>query len=173
MKDAIIQVYTGNGKGKTTAATGLMVRALGQGFRVLLVRFLKPIDPLSGELSILQQQPKFDMLTAGLGGVYDCKNAGDFAADTLETFRAAREKIMTGEYDLVVLDEFNNVLHKNYLPLETGLELLRNRPAGTELVLTGRNAPAEVMELAGLVTNVEKVKHPYDEGLPARQGIEY
>jgi len=173
MKDTIIQVYTGNGKGKTTAATGLMVRALGQGLSVLLVRFLKPPEPLSGELEILQQQPKFELISAGLGGVYDRNAAADFVRDTTEIFRAASEKIRTGDYDLVVLDEFNNVLHKNYLPLEDGLELLRNRPAGTELVLTGRNAPAEVLELAKLVSQIEKIKHPFDEGIPARQGIEF
>lgn len=173
MRQAIIQVYTGDGKGKTTAATGLIVRALGQGMKVLLVRFLKPLDPPSGELDILQPQPNFELITAGLGGVYD-RNAGvDFARDAELTFLSAREKIMTGNYDLVVLDEFNNVLHKNYLPLENGLELLRNRPAGTELVLTGRNAPAEVVKLAQLVTRMEKVKHPFEDGLPARQGIEF
>jgi cob(I)alamin adenosyltransferase len=173
MQQAIIQVYTGNGKGKTTAATGLMVRALGQGMKVLLVRFLKPLDPPSGELKILQKQPNFDMLTAGLGGVYDRNDKADFAQDSEATFQVAREKIMTGLYDLVVLDEFNNILHKNYLPLADALNLLRNRPAGTELVLTGRNAPDEVLEMAQLVTRVEKVKHPFDEGIPARQGIEY
>lgn len=173
MKQAIIQIYTGDGKGKTTAATGLMVRALGQGMRVLLVRFLKPIDPPSGELKILQQQPNFELLAAGLGGVYDRNTAVDFAQDSAETFRVANEKIMTGDYDLVVLDEFNNVLHKNYLPLQDALDLLRNRPEKTELVLTGRNAPPEILELAQLVTRVEKIKHPFDQGIPARQGIEY
>jgi len=173
MKNSVIQIYTGDGKGKTTAATGLMVRALGQGMTVLLVRFLKPLDPPSGELSILQQQPKFEMITAGLGGVYDRNAAVDFAQDSARTFSAASEKIMTGDYDLVVLDEFNNVLHKNYLPLQEALDLLRNRPIGTELVLTGRNAPAEVIELAQLVSRVEKIKHPFDDGIPARQGIEF
>lgn len=173
MQQAIIQVYTGNGKGKTTAATGLMVRALGQGMKVLLVRFLKPLDPPSGELKILQQQLNFDMLTAGLGGVYDRNDKADFARDSAETFRAASEKIMTGDYDLVVLDEINNVLHKKYLSLADALDLLSNRPAGTELVLTGRNAPDEVLDLAQLVTRVEKVKHPFDDGIPARKGIEY
>jgi cob(I)alamin adenosyltransferase len=173
MMQAIIQVYTGDGKGKTTAATGLMVRALGQGMRVLLVRFLKPIDPPSGELKILQQQPNFDLLTAGLGGVYDRNAAVDLAQDSAETFRVATEKIMTVDYDLVVLDEFNNVLHKNYLPLQEALDFLHNRPEKTELVLTGRNAPLEILELAQLVTRVEKFKHPFDQGIPARQGIEY
>ncbi|PLX92882.1 MAG: cob(I)yrinic acid a,c-diamide adenosyltransferase [Desulfuromonas sp.] len=173
MKDAIIQVYTGEGKGKTTAATGLMVRALGQGMKVLLVRFLKPVDPPSGELEILQQQPNFTMVTAGLGGVYDRNVAADFARDSAETFRLARGKIMTEDYDLVVLDELNNVLHKNYLPLEDALDLLRNRPDGTEMVLTGRNAPPEVISLAHLVSRVEKDKHPFDGGLPARRGVEF
>ena len=173
MQKAIIQVYTGDGKGKTTAATGLMVRALGQGLKVLLVRFLKPLDPPSGELELLRKQPKFDMLTAGLGGVYDRNADVDFARDTADIFKLAREKIMDGDYDLVVLDEFNNVLHKNYLPLQQGLDLLRGRPTGTELVLTGRNAPDEVLELAKLVTRMEKVKHPFEDGLPARQGIEF
>lgn len=173
MEQAIIQVYTGDGKGKTTAATGLMVRALGQGKTVLLVRFLKPVEQPSGELDILMAQPNFSLLAADLGGVYDRHAAVDFARDAQRLFDQVRGKLAVESYDLVVLDEFNNVLSKGYVPIADGVEFLRQRPEGTELVLTGRNAPQEILDLASLVTSMQKQKHPYDDGLPARRGIEY
>ena len=173
MEQAIIQVYTGPGKGKTTAATGLIVRALGQGLKVLLVRFLKPVDPPSSELLILQQLPGLEIVSAGLGGIDARQRPDELRRNVSATFTAVRPKILSGDYDLVVLDEFNGVLHKGYLPLDQGLELLRQRPAGTELVLTGRNAPQEVLELADLVSVIEAYRHPFSAGLVARPGIEY
>lgn len=173
MEQAIIQVYTGPGKGKTTAATGLIIRALGQGFKVLLVRFLKPVDPPSSELLILQQLPGLEIVSAGLGGIDARRRPDELSRNVSETFVAVRPKVLSGDYDLVVLDEFNGVLHKGYLSLEMGLELLRQRPAGTELVLTGRNAPQEVLALADLVSQIEAYRHPFSEGLSARPGIEY
>lgn len=173
MKQTCLQVYTGPGKGKTTAATGLIVRALGQGFRVLLVRFLKSNSLPSGELNILVEQPKLEIITAGVGGVEARKRPNELRQNVSETFAAVRPKILSGDYDLVVLDEFNGVLHKEYLPLADGLELIDQRPANTELVLTGRNAPQEVIDRADLVTVLQAKKHPFEQGIAARPGIEY
>ncbi len=173
MEQAIIQVYTGPGKGKTTAAIGLIVRALGQGLTVLLVRFLKPLEPPSSELRILQQLPGIEIISAGLGGIAARHRPDQLSRNVSDTFTAVRPKILSGAYDLVVLDEFNAVLHKGYLPLEQGLQLLQQRPSGTELVLTGRNAPQEILDLADLVSVVDAYRHPFAAGLAARAGIEY
>lgn len=173
MQPTCLQVYTGPGKGKTTAATGLIVRALGQGFQVLLVRFLKSNSLPSSELELLEKQPQLEIITAGIGGVEGRMRPEELRQNVSETFAAVRPKILSGDYDLVVLDEFNGVLHHAYLPLADGLELLDQRPATTELVLTGRNAPPEVLERADLVTVMQLEKHPFEQGIPARPGIEY
>jgi len=173
MKQTCLQVYTGPGKGKTTAATGLIVRALGQGFRVLLVRFLKSNSLPSSELEILRQQPNLEIITAGVGGVEARKRPDELRQNVEETFAAVKPKILSGNYDVVVLDEFNGVLHHKYLSLVDGLLLLDQRPVNTELVLTGRNAPQEVIDRADLVTVMEAEKHPFEQGIPARPGIEY
>jgi cob(I)alamin adenosyltransferase len=173
MKQTCLQVYTGPGKGKTTAATGLIVRALGQGFKVLLVRFLKSDSLPSSELEILKQQSKLEIITAGVGGVEARKRPEELRKNVTDTFMVVKPLILSGDYDLVVLDEFNGVLHQQYLPLEDGLALLDQRPANTELVLTGRNAPPEVRQRAELVTEMLAEKHPFEQGIPARPGIEY
>ena len=173
MQHGLIQIYTGPGKGKTTAATGLLVRALGQGFKVLLVRFLKSESLPSSELNILQGLPNLEIVTAGVGGVEARRRPDEIRQNVAETFAAVCPKIFSGDYDLVVLDEFNGVLANGYLPLADGLALLDQRPANTELVLTGRNAPEEVLQRADLVTVMQAAKHPFENGIPARPGIEY
>lgn len=172
MQQALIQVYTGEGKGKTTAATGLAVRALGQGLRVLLVRFLKPAEPVSGEVALLQTLTGIDILTSGVGVIGRRPDRDEVVRSVTETFAAACAQI-SGHYDLVIFDEINNALHRGYLPLATFLEYLDHRPEGVELVLTGRNAPPEVIARADLVTRMEKVCHPFDQGIAARRGIEF
>lgn len=173
MQQGLIQVYTGEGKGKTTAAVGLVVRALGQGLQVLMVRFLKPAEPPSGEIAFLQKVPGVEIHTSGLGILGGEPDREAVARSLRETFAAARRRIAAGGLDLVVLDEINNAVHRGYLPLAGVLDWLDARPAGVELVLTGRHAPAEILARAHLVTRMEKLKHPYDAGLPARRGIEY
>lgn len=173
MQQGLVQVYTGEGKGKTTAAVGLAVRALGQGLKVLLVRFLKPAEPSSGEIAFLQEVPGVEILTSGLGILGGESEREAVARSVRETFAAARRRIAAGGIDLAVLDEVNNALHRGYLPLEEVIDWLDARPAGCELVLTGRHAPAEILGRAHLVTRMEKLKHPYDTGLPARRGVEY
>ncbi len=172
VQQGLIQVYTGEGKGKTTAATGLAVRALGQGMRVLLVRFLKPVEPQSGEISFLQSVDGIDIISSGLGIIGRRPERQDVVRSVAEAFAEARGRLTSG-YDLVIFDEINNSLHRGYLPLDELLDLLDNRPAGVELVLTGRHAPQQVIERAHLVTRMEKVRHPYDQGIAARQGVEY
>jgi len=169
----LVQVYTGDGKGKTTAAVGLAVRALGQGLRVLLVRFLKPQEPASGEVAFLAAVPNLAILTSGLGILDPARDREAVVASVAATFARARQQAASGGFDLVILDEANNAVHRGYLPLAELLAFIDERPAGTELVLTGRNAPAAILARADLVTRMEKVKHPLDAGVPARRGMEY
>lgn len=173
MEQGFVQVYTGKGKGKTTAATGLIVRALGQGFRVLLVRFLKCDDDPTGELLFLNETKNLEIFSSGIGILKKPVDLEAVQKSVLETFVRARREILSGRWDLAVLDEINNVLAKKLLPLKEVLELITTRPPGVELVLTGRNAPAEILDKADLVTRMEKVKHPFDRGIGARRGIEY
>lgn len=172
-KRGLLQIYTGNGKGKTTAATGLVLRALGHGLRVLLVRFLKPADPASGELVILRQLGGVEILDAGLGVLGGQADPVAVAASVQQTFSAACARLASGEIDLAIFDELNNAVQRGVLPLEAVLDLCATRPAVTELVFTGRHAPPELLALADLVTEMTAVKHPLAQGIAARQGIEY
>jgi cob(I)alamin adenosyltransferase len=169
----LVQIYTGEGKGKTTAALGLIVRALGQGLRVLLVRLLKPVEPPSGELRFFQGCAGLEILSSGLGILGPAPDRVAVAASVEQAFAVARDKILAGGCDLAVFDELNNALHRHYLPLAAVLQLLDERPAGIEIVLTGRNAPPELIARADLVTSMEAVKHPFNQGIGARRGIEY
>ena len=173
MEKGFVQVYTGPGKGKTTAATGLIVRALGQGFKVLLVRFLKTSSDRSGELIFLKNAENLEIISSGIGILNGKTKPEEVRKSVEETFALAREKILGDAPDLVVLDEINNVLARGFLPLQEVLNLMETKPESVELVLTGRNAPEEIIEKADLVTRMEKVKHVFDCGIPARRGIEY
>ncbi len=169
----LVEIFTGPGKGKTTAATGLAVRALGQGLRVLLVRFLKPEEPVSGEIAVLERLPGMTIITAGVGVLGRKEAPATVKASVLAAFAQGRELILAGQIDLAVFDEINNVLHHGYLPVAEVLALINRRPAFVELVLTGRNAPPELLARADLVTRMESDRHPYQHGIPARRGIEY
>ena len=169
----LVQVYTGEGKGKTTAALGLAVRALGHGRRVLLVRFLKPGEPASGEVLFLQGVAGVEILTSGLGVLARSHDRQAVRESIAATFAEARRRILAGECDLAIFDEINNVLHRQLLSLDELLRLIAELPAPVELVLTGRNAPPELIECADLVTRMEKVKHPFEVGIGAREGIEF
>ena len=169
----MIQIYTGDGKGKTTAATGLALRALGHGQRVLLVRLLKPRVPESGELVILRQLAGIEILDAGVGVIDGMASADSVATSVAQIFAAAQARIASGEIALAIFDEINNALHRGALPLAAVLELCEQCPDSTELVFTGRHAPLELLERADLVTVMNAYKHPVQQGIPARLGIEY
>ena len=173
MKQGMVQIYTGDGKGKTTASAGLMTRALGQGLNVLLARFLKPPKPASGEILLLQDHPNMQIFSSEVGVFHDRNSDNEIIAGVRTCFDAACEVIMQGDIDLVVFDEMNGVLFKKYLPLDEVLSLIKDRPQGTELVFTGRNALPEMIEAADLVSRIDPVKHPYNSGIVARKGIEF
>jgi len=174
-KKGLIIVHTGPGKGKTTAALGLAFRAVGSGLKVLMVQFLKGSWHY-GELdtAALLGPDKIEIRPMGrgfvkLGGEID--PADRKAAE--EAWAFAREQILSGRYDLVILDEINYAVSYGLLPVAGVVETLSQKPEMVHVVLTGRNAPAEIVERADLVTEMREVKHPYQKGIAAQRGIEY
>jgi cob(I)alamin adenosyltransferase len=168
-----VQVYTGNGKGKTTAALGLAFRAAGRGFRTYFAQFLKA-QP-TGEIEAAQKLfPLITIEQFGREGFITVKDGPDDEdIDRARTGLArAREVMLSGEYRIVVLDEVNTAVHFKILPEQDVLGLIDQRPAAVELVLTGRYAPASFIRRADLVTEMTAVKHYYDQGVKAREGIE-
>ena len=173
MQKGLVHIYTGDGKGKTTAATGVIVRALGQGQKVLLARFLKPEKPVSGEIKLLGDNPNLTVLTAGIGIIDSMPPHEVVAKSVTDTFAEVKKLAMSGDYRLVVLDEINNAMHNGYIETGAVRRLVRERPSTMNMILTGRNAPEEIKELADLVTEMRKIKHPYDQGISARRGLEF
>ena len=173
-KKGLTIVFTGPGKGKTTAALGLAVRAVGSGLRVLMVQFIKGSWHY-GELDAVQAfGDRFVIRPMGkgfvkLGGEVDPEHRK--AAE--EAWSFARENILSGEYDMVILDEINYALSYGLLAVEPVLESLRAKPEMVHVVLTGRNAHPAIVEGADLVTEMREVKHPYQKGIDAQRGIEY
>jgi cob(I)alamin adenosyltransferase len=170
----LVQVFTGGGKGKTTAALGTVLRAAGHGLKIFIVFFIKG-QYTSGEFSTLSKLPNVKFASFGLRQFIYKNNEinPEEKAQAEAALAAAREAITGGNYDLVVLDEINIALDFNLIALEDVLQLIREKPSYVELILTGRNAPSRLIEMADLVTEMVKIKHPYDSGVKARCGIEY
>ena len=165
----LVQVYTGNGKGKTTAALGLAMRAMGQGFKVIMIQFLKGEE--SGEILFVEQYHPFEIVQINEGSCFQ-QSDNELRAIIGKTFSHAQETLMSGQYDMVILDEIFIATSKGLLPEEDILRLMRDKPYHVELVLTGRMAPPEIVREADLVTEMLMIKHPFTEGIGQRKGIE-
>ncbi|MEM2291432.1 MAG: cob(I)yrinic acid a,c-diamide adenosyltransferase [Candidatus Korarchaeum sp.] len=168
----MIHLYTGDGKGKTTAALGLALRNIGWGGRVLVVQFLKRTG--SGELNIAARLPELEIKQYGTGKFIDKGSVDErdleLAKDGLEEVKKA---LSSGKYTLVVLDEINVAVHLGLIEEREVIEVIKSRDPSTEVVLTGRYAPKSFYKLADYVTEFVKIKHPYDSGVRARRGIDY
>src|SRR5512135_1474297 len=168
-----VQVYTGNGKGKTTAALGLAFRAAGRGLRTYIAQFLKA-QP-SGETEAARKLGPFITIEQfgrkGFITVQDGPDDEDISR-AMTGLAKAREALTSGAYRIVVLDEINTAVHFKILPEPDVLALIDARPAAVELVLTGRYAPASFLDRADLVTEMKAIKHYFDKGVKAREGIE-
>jgi cob(I)alamin adenosyltransferase len=173
LKQGLIQVYTGDGKGKTTCALGLGFRAVGQGFKVFMVQFLKTEE--TGEVAAVRRlAPDFTIQSFGIPGFPRLTDPDPQTRDAAQqAFTLARQVILAGEHDLVILDEVNLSLTYGLVSLSEMLEVLRQRPAHVEVVLTGRGAPPELVEFADLVTEMRPLKHYFEAGIKARRGIEW
>lgn len=167
-----IHVYTGDGKGKTTAAFGLAMRARGKGLKVIIIQFLKGKGDFGEVLSARKLGIEIEQFGTGR-----MLSADGITEEDLKEALAALERsakvITSGLFDVVVLDEINVAVYFGLIPLKSVLETIRSRPATLELVLTGRHAPAELVAMADYVTNMTLIKHPYERGEEARPGIEY
>ncbi|MEW5921314.1 MAG: cob(I)yrinic acid a,c-diamide adenosyltransferase [Bacillota bacterium] len=172
-KKGLVLVYTGKGKGKTTAALGLALRAIGHGARVFMVQFKKG-DPNYGEIQAIRKYlPTFSVFQAGKNKMYEGILKEDDLTVTRDGFQIGKEALFSGKYNLCIFDEINVIMDYGLLPVSDVLEMLAQRPAHVDVVLTGRNAPAEIMETADLVSEVKEIKHHFKAGIKARPGIEF
>jgi cob(I)alamin adenosyltransferase len=173
-----IQVYTGNGKGKTTASLGLAMRALGRNWKVLIVMFTKGGDDY-GELNSFRElsveiSHNLKIVQAGLDRIIYRDNQNE--KDTEEITKGwdiAKKAIKNHEYQLIILDEANIAIDMGILDVDEVVDVLKNKPDEMEIVLTGRNAHPKIIEIAHLVSEIEPIKHYWDTGIAARKGIEY
>ena len=168
----LIQVYFGNGKGKTTAALGLALRAAGRGKEVLIIQFMKKWD--YGELHSIQLIPQITIKTFGTKDFVHKGKAKEI--DYQEAKKAFIEGVQaanSGQYDMIIFDELNVAIYFELLELQQVLDFLEEKPEEVEIIITGRNAPKEIIDKADLVTEMCEIKHPYQKGIQARIGIEY
>ncbi|MBU7009363.1 MAG: cob(I)yrinic acid a,c-diamide adenosyltransferase [Theionarchaea archaeon] len=171
MENALVQVYTGPGKGKTTAALGLAARAAGHGFKVYMIQFMKGrID--YGELKTAESIPNFEIKQFGRPEFVSKENPDpEDIKLAQEGFEHAQKIIFSKEYDMVILDEINVAMDFQLIPIQDVETLIKERPGTVELILTGRNCPPQIVKIADYVTEMLEIKHPYTEGTLARKGI--
>lgn len=175
-EEGLTLIYTGNGKGKTTAALGLAMRAAGRKQKVLMIQFIKSPEREYGEQASLEALG-IEVIQTGIGFTWT-KTPEEHRLALKKAWKLTKNRVMKGEHDLIILDEINNVLAidrfpiDDVLPLEEVLELISHRPKGMNLVLTGRDAHEKVMERADLVSELVMHKHYYQEGVPAVIGLE-
>lgn len=173
IRKGLVIIYTGDGKGKTTAALGLTFRALGRGWRVAIVQFIKGRWK-TGEAAMAKELAgRVDFFTMGDGFTWVTKNYAQDVASARRAWAKCQELLADERYQLVIFDELCYVLKYNFLSVEEILEALKRKPAGTHVVLTGRGAPPELIEAADLVTEMREVKHPYQAGIKAQPGVDY
>jgi len=172
----LVIVYTGGGKGKTSAALGLVLRAVGYNHKVCMVQFVKGSWHY-GELdSAKRLAPEFELITAGKGfvGILDDKSPREEHVKAAnDTLAISKEKIMSGKFNVVILDEINYAVQLELLKIDDVIDLIKSKPSELDLVLTGNHAAKEVIEIADLVTEMKEIKHPFKSGIKAKKGIDF
>lgn len=176
LKHGLVQVYTGNGKGKTTAALGQAMRSTGRGLTVYMVQFLKSSD--TGELHMVKKlYPEFQVFRfekpRGFFWTLDQEEKQELKGEINNAFEFCRKVMSNSECDVLILDEIMGVLQNGLLTVSEVLELINQKPQNMELILTGRDAPLEIVNAADLVTEMREIKHYFSKGVPQRKGIEY
>ena len=171
-KKGLIIVNTGNGKGKTTAALGVALRACGYGMKVVMLQFFKGKWKY-GELRSASKLETFEIRPMGQGFTWESKDIEVDKRMVREAWQAAREKILSESCDVVILDEINYALSYGFLPVEDVVDFLKQKPAMLHVILTGRDAKPEIIEIADLVTEMREIKHPFQQGISAQKGIEF
>ena len=185
LNEGLVQVYTGSGKGKTTAALGLALRAAGHGLRVCVIQFMKGGWDSGERAAAARLAPELEIHAYGApqwgerGEAeegrpwWELPPSAEDSAQAQEGMVFARRAVTSGDWDIVVLDEIFGALRHELIPLDQVLSLICAKPPRVELLLTGRDAPPEIIKTADLVTDMEAVKHPFQRGVKARRGIEY
>lgn len=169
-------VYTGKGKGKTTAALGIALRATGYKKKICMIQFIKGSWHYGEMESSKRLEPEFEMVAIGKGfvGIIDDKSPKeDHQKIAKEAIRISNEKMQSGKYDIVILDEINYAVNLNLISLDDVLNLIKSKPENVDLVLTGNYAKEEVIEIADLVTEMKEIKHPFQKGIKAKEGIDF
>ena len=175
-KDGLVIVYTGNGKGKTTAALGLAMRAIGYEHKVCMLQFIKGSWHYGEMDSSKKLEPNFELIAIGKGfvGILDDNSPREehekYAAEAL---RICRERIFSGKYNVVILDEVNYAINLGLIDVQEIIKLIKEKPSNLDLVLTGRDVKEEIVELADLVTEMKEIKHPFKSGIKAKKGIDF
>ncbi len=175
-RDGLVIVYTGNGKGKTTAALGIALRATGYKKRICMIQFIKGSWHYGEMDSSKRLEPEFEMVAVGKGfvGIIDDKSPReDHENIAKEAVRVSNEKIQSGDYDIVILDEINYAVNLKLITVEQVLDIIKSKPRTVDLVLTGNHAKEEVIEIADLVTEMRVIKHPFQRGIKAKKGIDF
>lgn len=171
-KKGLIIIFTGEGKGKTTAALGMALRAIGHHLKVFIIQFIKG-KWQSGELKAVKGMSNLSILPMGSGFICKEKSRDREKKMALEAWDLCRKKIESKEYDMVIMDEINYAIHYNLLNLDDVISFLKNKPKKIHIVLTGRNAKPKLIEIADIVTEMRDIKHSYRRGVKAQKGIEY
>lgn len=172
IRTSLVLLYTGNGKGKTTAALGMLLRAWGQNLRVAVLQFMKSSDLVCGEHSALQRLG-LEIVTMGSGFTWVGNNLEKNCAQSIGLWNITMEKINSGNYDLLVLDEFTYPLKYGWISVNDALKVLKNRPPELHVIITGRDAPQELINFADTAMEVRQIKHHFQKGIKAQPGIEY
>lgn len=175
MKKGLIIIFTGKGKGKTTAAMGQALRAVGQGLKVLMLQFIKGTWDYGELESIKRLEPDFEIQPLGKGFIRSNSKLDENEAqeNVNQSWKQARNEILSDKYDMIILDEINYVISYGLLPVEEVLALFEEKPDRLHLILTGRDAHQSIVERADLVTEMNKIKHQYSKGIKAQKGIEF
>ena len=175
-KDGLVIVYTGKGKGKTTAALGMALRAIGYDYKVCMIQFIKGSWHYGEMTSSKRLEPEFELTAVGRGfvGIMDDKSPiEDHKKIADEALAIAREKITSEKYNIVILDEINYAVNLGLVEIDDVLKLIQTKPVNVNLVLTGNHVKDEIIELADLVTEMREIKHPFKSGIRAKKGIDF
>ena len=176
MDKGLVIVYTGNGKGKTPAALGMALRAVGYNHKICLIQFIKGSWPYGEMESAKRLEPELELIIAGKGfvGIIDDKSPReDHVKVAKEAIQISKEKILSGNYNIVILDEVNYAINLDLIGVNDVLQLIKSKPENLNLVLTGNHAKNEIIDAADLVTEMKEIKHPFKSGIKAKKGIDF
>ena len=175
-ENGLIIVYTGKGKGKTTAALGIALRAVGYNYKICMIQFIKGSWHYGEMTSSKRLEPEFELTAVGKGfvGIIDDKSPyEEHEKIAQEALRLSKEKIRSEKYDIIILDEINYAINLGLIKIEDVLDLIKSKPQKLNLVLTGNHVKKEIIEIADLVTEMREIKHPFKSGVKAKKGIDF